>query len=91
VGARDADDEVIGGKYVATASLEFERQFRPDFAWAAFVDAGDAWSDGSPDIVVGAGFGIRWISPVGPVRVDLAHGFDDDSVVTLHVSAGPDL
>lgn len=91
VGARDADDEVIGGKYVATASLEFERQFRPDFAWAAFVDAGDAWSDGSPDIVFGAGFGIRWISPVGPVRVDLAHGFDDDSVVTLHVSAGPDL
>ena len=91
VGARDADDEVIGGKYLATASVEFERQFRPDFAWAAFVDAGDAWAEGSPSFVVGVGFGIRWISPVGPVRVDLAHGFDSDSQVTLHVSAGPDL
>ena len=92
VGQRDATGDVIGGKYLVTASVEYERQFRPAFAWAAFVDTGDAWSDGSPDPVFGVGFGIRWISPVGPVRVDLAHGLDnDDRQVTLHVSAGPDL
>ena len=40
----------------------------------------------------GVGVGFRWISPVGPVRVDLAHGLEnDDRQVTLHVSAGPDL
>ena len=92
VGQRDASGDVIGGKYLVTASVEYEHQFRPAFAWAAFVDTGDAWSDGAPDLVFGVGFGIRWISPVGPVRVDLAHGLDnDDRQVTLHVSAGPDL
>lgn len=92
VGQRDPNGDVIGGKYLVTASVEYEHQFRPAFAWAAFVDTGDAWSNGSPDLVFGVGFGIRWISPVGPVRVDLAHGLEnDDHQVTLHVSAGPDL
>ena len=47
----------------------------PAFLWAAFVDAGqaaDRWADLRP--VVGAGVGLRWRSPVGPLRLDIAYG-----------------
>ena len=47
----------------------------PAFLWAAFVDAGqaaDRWTDLRP--AVGAGLGLRWRSPVGPLRLDVAYG-----------------
>jgi translocation and assembly module TamA len=92
VGTTDQFGEPTGGKHLVTASIEYERLFRPEFAWAAFADAGDAWSNGAPEPVLGVGVGLRWLSPVGPVRVDIAHGLDnDDRRIELHVSAGPDL
>jgi translocation and assembly module TamA len=40
----------------------------------------------------GVGVGLRWRSPVGPVRIDIAHGLDDpDSTFTLHLNIGADL
>ena len=79
--------------YVISGSVEYERTFRPRFAWAVFADAGDAWSDGSPDPKLGLGVGLRWNSPVGPVRIDIAHGLDEDAdrSIEFHLSAGPDL
>ena len=44
------------------------------------------------DLEQGAGFGLRWRSPVGPVRIDLANAIStDDKNWRLHVSIGPDL
>ncbi|MEO5595931.1 MAG: BamA/TamA family outer membrane protein, partial [Lysobacteraceae bacterium] len=58
---------------------------------AVFVDAGDAFND-RPDTHVGVGFGVRWRSPVGPVRIDLAHGLNDPkSPIRLHLNIGTDL
>ncbi|MGE4474912.1 MAG: BamA/TamA family outer membrane protein, partial [Stutzerimonas sp.] len=37
------------------------------------------------------GVGVRWVSPVGPIRVDLAHPLDGDQGVRLHFSMGPEL
>ena len=93
IGERNIEDDPIGGKHVLTASVEYERTFRPRFAWAVFADAGDAWSDGSPDPKLGVGVGLRWNSPVGPVRIDIAHGLDEDAdrSIEFHLSAGPDL
>ena len=39
----------------------------------------------------GAGFGVRWNSPVGPVRIDLANAISDDETWQLHLNIGPDL
>ncbi|WP_147460957.1 BamA/TamA family outer membrane protein, partial [Pseudomonas savastanoi] len=39
----------------------------------------------------GVGFGVRWVSPVGPLRLDLAHALDDDGGIRLHFSMGPEL
>lgn len=87
------DDQVIGGKNLVTASAEFERMFSDTWGAAVFVDAGDAFSEqGAFRLRSGVGAGVRWRSPVGLVRVDLAHGLDDaDSAIQIHINIGPDL
>ena len=82
---------VFGGKHLATASLEFEHMFNPTWGGAAFVDAGDAYDD-QFKARLGIGLGLRWRSPVGPIRIDLAHGLNEPTQnIRLHVSLGPDL
>ncbi|MGH8104994.1 MAG: autotransporter assembly complex protein TamA, partial [Arenimonas sp.] len=82
---------LIGGKNLATASVEFEHMFTPTWGGAVFVDAGDAF-DEQFKANVGVGFGVRWRSPVGPIRIDLARGLNEpDQNIRLHVSLGPDL
>ncbi len=92
LGPRDAAGDPIGGRNVATFSLEYERNFKPDWSWAAFVDGGNVFNGTDFTPVYGVGGGVRWSSPIGPIRLDLAHGLDnDDASVQLHFSAGPDL
>lgn len=90
---RDAGSTLIGGKHLAVASIEFERMVSRQWGGAVFVDAGNAFNDASAfDPVVGVGVGLRWRSPVGPVRIDLAHGLDNpDDAWRLHFNIGPDL
>lgn len=87
----DRNGRVFGGRYLAVASVEVERMFSPQWGGAVFVDAGDAF-DESFDLKLGIGAGLRWRSPIGPVRVDLAHGIGEGGdTIRLHVRIGPDL
>ena len=87
----DRNGRVFGGRYLAVASVEVERMFSPQWGGAVFVDAGDAFDDAF-DLKLGIGAGLRWRSPIGPVRVDLAHGIGEGGdKVRLHVRIGPDL
>jgi len=82
---------VVAGKHIAMASVEFEHMFTPTWGAAAFVDAGDAF-DEQFNANVGVGLGLRWRSPVGPIRIDIAHGLNEpDQNFRLHISLGPDL
>jgi translocation and assembly module TamA len=82
---------IVGGQHLAVASVEFEHMFTPTWGAAAFVDAGDAY-DEKFDANIGVGLGLRWRSPVGPIRIDLAHGLNEaDQNIRLHISLGPDL
>ena len=84
--------QVIGGKNLLTGSIEFEQMFTPEWGAAVFVDAGDAFSSNDFRARAGIGAGVRWRSPVGLVRVDIAHGIDDaDNAVQFHINIGPDL
>jgi translocation and assembly module TamA len=81
-------DAVVGGRYLAVASLEHTHWFGPSWGAAAFVDAGNAWDRGTPfHAAVGYGAGARFRTPVGPIRIDLAYGRDTRKV-RLHFSAG---
>ena len=69
---------VTSARVLLTGSAEIARPISstyPAFWWAAFVDAGQAanrLADLRPDI--GYGLGLRWRSPVGPLRLDVAYG-----------------
>ena len=92
IGPRLENRFALGAKHVLTGSVEYE-YYLPDSAWggAVFVDSGSAF-DGRPDFRTGIGIGLRWRSPVGPVRLDIAHGLDDaDSPVQLYLNIGADL
>jgi translocation and assembly module TamA len=93
IGPTDADGAVIGGKNLLVGSLEYERRVWGDWSVAVFVDSGDAFDGASPELKTGAGLGLRWRSPVGPVRVDFASGLDRPPGDTFRfsLSIGPDL
>jgi translocation and assembly module TamA len=94
-GYRSLGPEVNGvlgsGSVLMTGSLEVARPFltsMPSLWGAAFVDIGRAANDlGSLKPALGYGVGVRWRSPVGPLRVDLAWG-QEVRKLRLHFSVG---
>ncbi|MGC3872317.1 autotransporter assembly complex protein TamA [Halomonas sp. GXIMD04776] len=85
------DGDLLGGQQLLTASLEAQRRVTGDWWGATFVDTGNAFNDWWPeDLATGAGLGVRWISPVGPIRFDVAHPFDSDDSFRLHFAIGPE-
>ena len=84
--------EVIGGRHLATGSLEYDHPITEKWHLAVFTDGGNAFNDINDfEIRSSAGFGIRWRSPLGPIRVDLARAVDESRDWRLHLSMGPDL
>lgn len=78
---------------MATTSLEYQYRVYGDWWLATFVDYGDAWNE-TPEWKTGTGVGIRWASPVGPVRLDFAFGLDADEGTDkfqIHFGLGPEL
>ena len=87
----ERDGVTVGGRSVATASVELSHPLSsrmPSLLGAVFVDVGDAaqsfdrWSAKR-----GQGLGIRWRSPVGPFRLDVAYG-EATRLWRLHFSVG---
>jgi outer membrane protein assembly complex protein YaeT len=65
----------LGGNTVAEASAEFRFPVWRQIMGAVFVDGGYVSQQTNPDLpksktAVTPGFGIRYVSPVGPIRVD---------------------
>ena len=86
------DDFALGAKNVVTTSVEYEQYLNDTWGFAAFVDAGSAFDDKLDRLRKGIGLGLRWKSPIGPLRVDIGHGLDDpDASFTLHINLGADL
>lgn len=86
------DTYALGAQNVVTASIEYERYFKGPWGAAVFVDSGSAFDGTTPDMHTGVGIGLRWRSPVGPVRIDIARGLKSpDSPFTLHLNIGADL
>ena len=92
LGPTNDENEVIGGRYLVFGGIEYEHYFNDRWGAAVFVDAGNAIDDLDDDLEQGAGFGLRWKSPIGPVRVDIANAVTaDDQPWRLHLNIGPDL
>src|SRR5262249_26547401 len=79
------------------ASVELDHRILKRWAIAAFTDVGGALDDFSLSVRrdalnQGVGAGIRWLSPIGLIRIDGAFGVTQPGApFHIHFSMGPDL
>ncbi len=86
----------IGGEATFEAAVELRRDIWGALGVAFFCDAGYVWKEPSEirpgDLLPSAGFGIRILTPVGPLRVDFAWQLRDnpydDTTWNWHFSIG---
>ncbi|QXH49382.1 autotransporter assembly complex protein TamA [Pseudomonas fakonensis] len=82
----------IGGRYLVAGSAEYQYSVAEKWRVATFIDQGNSFNSLElPSLKTGVGIGVRWVSPVGPLRLDLARALDDDGGLRLHFSMGPEL
>lgn len=92
LGPVDSTGKVVGGQYLMIGSLEYEHSLSEKWGAAIFYDAGNAYDQIDDKLQHGAGFGIRWKSPIGPVRFDFASAISQTKKPwRLHINIGPDL
>lgn len=87
--------QVVGGRYLAVGSLEYQYYVTPTWRVATFVDGGNAFDAGQLDPVVSVGGGLHWISPLGPIKFDVGFGVRhpqvDYSTWRIHLTMGTEL
>lgn len=93
LGPRNADGNVIGGKYLAAASVEWEHWLTDEWGMALFADHGNAFNAFGDGFSTGAGIGLRWQLPFAVFAIDVAHPFDDPGGrrARIHLTLGIDL
>ncbi|MCS6115850.1 autotransporter assembly complex family protein [Shewanella baltica] len=87
--------EVIGGRYLMVGSLEYQYYVTPTWRVGTFIDAGNAFDNNQFEPVVSVGGGIHWISPIGPIKLDLGVGLKETDTIErswrIHLTMGTDL
>jgi translocation and assembly module TamA len=86
VGPSFPDGNPVGGTAILAGSVEFRQRFGMNFGGAAFIDGGQVSASLKPlpsVLRVGVGVGVRYYTPIGPVRLDIAlpterYSRDDD-------------
>ena len=83
----------VGGRYKLVGSIEYQYEVVDNWRVAAFMDEGNALNHLDDPLATGVGVGVRWISPVGPLRLDIAKGLDEEfgGGWRIHFSMGPEL
>jgi len=64
-----------GGTAITTAGLEFRQRLYTSWGVVGFVDAGQVSASLKPlhsDVRIGTGAGMRYYTPIGPIRFDVA-------------------
>ncbi|MEL6963352.1 MAG: autotransporter assembly complex family protein [Pseudomonadota bacterium] len=94
-GELDEGDDPIGGRSLFELAGEIRGQFTESLGAAVFVDSGTAFKSVAPDfdepLRIGAGTGLRYFSPIGPIRLDVGvpiNGRDNDDNFQIYVSIG---
>jgi translocation and assembly module TamA len=102
LGPNDPETELaVGGRYLAVGSLELERRIKGPWSAAVFTDFGNAFDPDYAQVYQqSVGVGLRWLSPIGQVRMDVAFALTKDDwweeragvpPARLHFVIGPDL
>ena len=94
-GPLDDDNDPIGGRSFAIGALELRGKVTDNIQLAGFVDAGTVMASNLPDFnerfFVGYGGGVRYFTPIGPIRFDLAfplNGRETDQGFQIYIALG---
>lgn len=74
IGPRDAGNKPLGGASLLEGSVEWRQRISGPWGGVVFVDAGAVGEDAVPGtggFRVGAGVGLRYLTAIGPIRVDV--------------------
>ncbi|MCH9813110.1 MAG: BamA/TamA family outer membrane protein [Epsilonproteobacteria bacterium] len=91
LGAFDADCDEVGAKTMIDTTLEVNHPLYQNFDGALFFDStllSTKSNRFSIDFVHSIGTGIRYISPIGPIKLDLGVDIDNTSQYALHFQIG---
>jgi len=79
LGPLDDNGDPLGGEVFLILNHEVHIPLWNRIRGVAFFDAGNVWESAATldaELLTSVGVGLRWASPVGPLRLDLAHALD---------------
>ena len=89
------DGKLTGGRTLLEGSLEARVKITQTIELAPFIDAGGAYATATPNVTertgIGAGLGLRYLTAIGPIRLDLATPVNPrmgDKPVVVYLSIG---
>lgn len=90
------DDQPVGGRSLLETSVELRWHMTRNLGLVPFLDGGTAYASAAPDfdetLRWGAGAGLRYYTPIGPLRVDVGFPLDRRSELDkshqIYVSLG---
>lgn len=95
LGPKDSGGEPLGGRSYNVVNLETRFRVTDEIGLVPFLDGGMAYRDALPswfsDMRWGAGLGLRYYTPIGPLRLDVATPLnpeDGDPPLQFYVSIG---
>lgn len=95
IGPKNDEGVNLGGNTLVSASAEVDYLITSNWGVAVFTDAGNATNDEQFDLYKSYGIGLRYKTPIGLVRIDVAHPVnklnDTDNDYKIHLNIGPDL
>ena len=72
--------------------VEYQYYFSDKWRMSLFSDGGSVANKGEFEPVYSLGSGIHYLSPIGAIKFELAHGVDaDESQWRLHFNLGAEL
>lgn len=95
IGVKKETGDIIGGRSLVEGNAEFRAMVTDTIGAVGFVDAGVVGEDSYPDFSqqarVGAGLGLRYLTGLGPMRLDLAMPLnrqDGDPTLGFYIGIG---
>ncbi|SOC43597.1 autotransporter secretion outer membrane protein TamA [Rhizobium subbaraonis] len=94
ISPRNSDGEAVGGRSYVLASAEVRVSITETIGIVPFLDVGTVSRDALPDfsdIRAGAGVGLRYATPFGPIRLDVAvplHRYDAGDSFGIYAGIG---